>query len=108
YSGLGFGGSTCNIELDDRDWDGKAASQLVDFLGRQPFVLHDGPGDPRVGTVGGSYGGAFQFALQGAEVEKYGRSRLDAMVPIITWNDLAYSLGPNNSSPTFTYAKVPP
>ena len=33
YSGLGFGGSACKIELDDREYDGKAASQLVTFLG---------------------------------------------------------------------------
>src|SRR5437763_5701606 len=33
YSGLGFGGSGCKIELDDPDWDGKAGSQLVSFLG---------------------------------------------------------------------------
>src|SRR2546423_14180007 len=33
YSGLGFGGSGCRITLDDRDYDGKAASQLVSFLG---------------------------------------------------------------------------
>lgn len=33
YSGLGFGGSGCKISLDDPDWDGKAGSQLVSFLG---------------------------------------------------------------------------
>src|SRR3954447_6474290 len=33
YSGLGFGGSGCKITLDDRDYDGKAGSQLVTFLG---------------------------------------------------------------------------
>ena len=33
YSGLGFGGSGCKITLDDRDYDGKAGSQLVSFLG---------------------------------------------------------------------------
>jgi pimeloyl-ACP methyl ester carboxylesterase len=36
YSGLGFGGSGCPIELDDPDWDGKAASQLITFLGSRP------------------------------------------------------------------------
>jgi len=30
YSGLGFGGSGCKITLDDPDYDGKAASQLID------------------------------------------------------------------------------
>src|SRR3954454_19519796 len=33
YSGLGFGGSDCKITLDDPDYDGAAASQLVSFLG---------------------------------------------------------------------------
>src|SRR5918912_453729 len=50
YSGLGFGGSGCKITLDDRDYDGKAASQLVTFLGggkaatdgtRVNYVRHD-------------------------------------------------------------------
>ena len=33
YSGLGFGGSDCKITLDDPDYDGKAAKQLVSYLG---------------------------------------------------------------------------
>jgi ABC-2 type transport system ATP-binding protein len=109
YSGLGFGGSGCDIELDDPDWDGKAASQLVTFLGggsaakdgtRVDDVLldpkaHDGKHhafDPRVGMIGGSYGGQVQFAV--AEQDP----RVDMIVPIITWNDLSYSLAPNNTS----------
>src|SRR4051794_32939224 len=53
YSGLGFGGSGCKIELDDPDWDGKAGSQLISFLGGTKAakdgttldnVLLDGPG----------------------------------------------------------------
>jgi ABC-2 type transport system ATP-binding protein len=102
YSGLGFGGSGCNIELDDPDWDGKAASQLISFLGRRPEVIKDGPDDPRVGMIGGSYGGGVQFAT--AAVDR----RLDTIVPIITWNDLSYSLTPNNDSPAFTYSSSPP
>jgi ABC-2 type transport system ATP-binding protein len=92
YSGLGFGGSSCNIEIDSPEWDGRAASQLVSLLGNRPEVLKDGPDDPRIGTWGGSYGGGFQFALASVD------NRIDAMEPIITWNDLAYSLGPNNLS----------
>src|SRR4051794_41722730 len=72
YSGLGFGGSGCKIELDDPDWDGKAGSQLVSFLGgstaakdgtRVDDVLLDAPGDPRLGLIGGSYGGSIQFPV---------------------------------------------
>ncbi|MFD3836536.1 CocE/NonD family hydrolase [Streptomyces sp. NPDC058642] len=100
YSGLGFGGSGCLISLDDPDIDGKAASQLVDFLAgkraaddgaKADFVTLDGKGDPRVGMIGGSYGGAIQLATAAVD------HRVDALVPLITWNDLAYSLDPNNA-----------
>jgi ABC-2 type transport system ATP-binding protein len=47
--------------------------------------------------VGGSYGGQIQFATAAYEHE-HGTNRLDAIVPIITWNDLSYSLDPNNGA----------
>jgi predicted acyl esterase len=101
YSGLGFGGSGCKIHLDDPDWDGQAGSQLISFLGGTKAaadgtmlddVRLDGPGDPRVGMIGGSYGGQIQYAVAGQD------PRVDTIVPIITWNDLAYSLTPNNTA----------
>src|SRR4051812_11266653 len=109
YSGLGFGGSGCKITLDDRDYDGKAGSQLVTFLGggkaakdgtKVNYVRMDDTGsdgkhhqfDPRVGMIGGSYGGQIQFAVAGID------PRVDTIIPIITWNDLSYSLAPNNTS----------
>jgi predicted acyl esterase len=101
YSGLGFGGSSCQVYADDPDWDGRAASQLVSLLGNRPEVLKDGPGDPRVGTWGGSYGGGFQFALASVD------PRIDAMVPFITWNDLTHSLAPNDNTGTFIYSNAP-
>ena len=97
YSGLGFGGSSCPIGLDSPEWDGRAASQLVSYLASRPEVLKDGPNDPRIGTWGGSYGGGFQFALAAVD------QRIDAMVPEITWNDLTYSLTPNNNSASLVY-----
>ena len=101
YSGLGFGGSGCLISLDDPGIDGTAAARLIDFLGgkraaddgtRADFVTLDGTGDPRVGMVGGSYGGAIQLATAAVD------HRVDALVPLITWNNLAYALDPNNAS----------
>ncbi len=117
YSGLGFGGSSCEITLDDPDWDGRAASQLVSFLGgangiayadaehTEPvaglnYVVHDKFDhngvkrkiDPRVGMIGGSYGGQVQFATASVD------PRVDAIIPIITWNDLTYSITPNNTA----------
>ncbi|MET7870842.1 CocE/NonD family hydrolase [Streptomyces cyaneofuscatus] len=100
YSGLGFGKSGCLITLDDPAIDGKAASGLLDFLGgtraaddgtRADYVVQDGPGDPRVGMIGGSYGGAIQLATGSTD------PRVDALVPLITWNDLAYALAPTNT-----------
>jgi ABC-2 type transport system ATP-binding protein len=58
-------------------------------------VAHDGrqhANDPRVGMIGGSYGGQIQFAVAGID------PRLDTIIPIITWNDLSYSLAPNNTN----------
>ena len=126
YSGLGFGGSDCKITLDDPDWDGKAASQLVSYLGGKSGIAftddthttpapvlnvvkrdakdHSGrtsTNDPRVGMVGGSYGGQIQFAAASVD------PRIDTIVPIITWNDLTYSLGPNNTGQTGVTSSTP-
>ncbi|MFB8265284.1 CocE/NonD family hydrolase [Streptomyces sp. NPDC055955] len=101
YSGLGFGKSGCLVSLDDPRIDGAAASGLVDFLAgtraaddgtQADYVTKDGKGDPRVGMIGGSYGGAIQLATAAVD------HRVDALVPMITWNDLAYSLDPNNAA----------
>ncbi|HEX4728913.1 MAG TPA: CocE/NonD family hydrolase [Jatrophihabitans sp.] len=121
YSGLGFGGSGCKITLDDPDYDGRAGSQLVSFLGGAPgigftdaahsqpvapidFIVHDATDhaghaqsyDPRVGMWGGSYGGQVQFAVASQD------PRVDVLNPQITWNDLSYSLDPNNAAQTAT------
>ena len=105
YSGLGFGGSGCRITLDDPQWDGKAGRQMVDVLagarpftdettgqtGRVDYVARNAPGDPRVGMIGGSYGGQVQYAVAMQD------PRVDALIPLITWNELSYSLAPNNT-----------
>ena len=100
YSGLGFGKSGCLITLDDPAVDGKAASGLLDFLAgsraaddgtKADYVTQDRAGDPRVGMIGGSYGGAVQMATAAVD------HRVDALVPLITWNDLGYALAPNNT-----------
>ena len=116
YTGLGFPDSGCKIALDDPGVDGVAARSLVTFLGGGSSAAYDsadlggvpvGPGtltvdftqlddaaahDPRVGMIGGSYGGQIQFATAAVD------DRVDTLVPLITWNDLRYSLAPNNTS----------
>ena len=70
YSGLGFGASGCLISLDDPGIDGRAASRLsTSWPERAPPTTEHasassprtGPGDPRVGMIGGSYGGAVRW-----------------------------------------------
>ena len=104
YSGLGFGKTDCKIELDDPDWDGKAGKQMDDVLagtraytnqatGKSAYlrsIAMESKGDPRVGMIGGSYGGQIQYAVASQD------PRIDAIIPIITWNDLTYSLAPGN------------
>ena len=104
YSGLGFGKTTCKITLDDPDFDGKAGKQMVDVLaGTRAYtpagsstptylrsIATQTTGDPRVGMIGGSYGGQIQYAVAKQD------PRVDAIIPIITWNDLSYSLAPGN------------
>ncbi|MFH8681987.1 CocE/NonD family hydrolase [Streptomyces lydicus] len=103
WSGLGFGKTGCPISLDDPRIDGRAVSGLLDLLAgtrtadngtRIDYVVKDGAGDPRAGMVGGSYGGAIQLATAAVD------HRVDALVPLITWNDLSYSLDPDNAGRT--------
>ena len=48
----------------------------------------DGPGDPRLGAIGGSYGGGYQFLGAFEELRVKGKPVFDALAPEITWNDL--------------------
>ena len=89
WTARGFGASGGQIALDSPDFEVADARALVDRLAARPEVVQDGPGDPRVGVTGGSYGGALALLLAG-----YDR-RIDAVAPVITWNDLGQALFPN-------------
>ncbi|MGW4793803.1 CocE/NonD family hydrolase [Nonomuraea sp. NPDC004297] len=89
WSARGFGRSTGQIALNSPDYEVKDVKQLIDWLAKRPEVRLDAPGDPRVGIAGGSYGGA--IALLTAAFDQ----RVDAIVPQITWSDLADALFPN-------------
>ena len=51
-----------------------------------PVSQLDRPGDPRMGMVGGSYGGGIQFVTAATDC------RVDAIVPTIAWHSLTTSL----------------
>ncbi|SPL91386.1 Methionine ABC transporter ATP-binding protein [[Actinomadura] parvosata subsp. kistnae] len=89
WSARGFGRSTGQIALNSPDYEVKDVKQLIDWLAKRPEVRLDASGDPRVGIAGGSYGGA--IALMTAAYDH----RVDAIVPQITWSDLADALFPN-------------
>ena len=105
----GFGQSGGVAEVDAPGAEGRDVSALIDkvLTGRpeiavdsggrsgQPRYTNDGRrsgtyGQPVVGMTGGSYGGGIQFAT--AAFDK----RVKAIVPVITWNNLNYSLWPGN------------
>src|SRR5690349_1135921 len=88
WTAEGFGRSGGQIHLDSTDWEVKDAQRLIDWLAARPDIRKDGPGDPRVAAVGGSYGGGLSLMLAGVD------KRVDAIVPMITWNDLARSFLP--------------
>ena len=89
WSARGFGRSTGQVALDSPDYEVRDVEQLVSWLARQPRVMLDGPGDPRVGITGASYGGA--IALLAAAYDH----RIDAIVPQATWYNLASALFPD-------------
>jgi ABC-2 type transport system ATP-binding protein len=91
WTARGFGASGGKIHLDSPDYEVRDAQRLLDWLAARPEVRTDAPGDPRVGVVGGSYGGGLALMLAG-----YDR-RVDAIVPMMAWNDLARSFLPDSS-----------
>jgi ABC-2 type transport system ATP-binding protein len=91
WSAEGFGRSTGQIHLDSPDWEVKDAKSLIDWLARRPEIRKDAANDPRVAAVGGSYGGGLSLLLAAYD------QRVDAIVPMITWNDLARSFLPDST-----------
>ncbi|MFC3894676.1 alpha/beta fold hydrolase [Lentzea rhizosphaerae] len=94
WSARGFGRSTGQIALNSIDREVRDAQKLLDFLGTRDEVQKDGAGDPRVGVTGASYGGALSLLLAGVD------KRVDTLVPVITYNDLAQALLPNSALAT--------
>jgi ABC-2 type transport system ATP-binding protein len=91
WTAQGFGRSGGQIHLDSPDWEVPDAQRLIDWLAARPDIAKNGPNDPKVAAVGGSYGGALSIMLAGQD------SRVDAIVPMITWNDLANAFLPEST-----------
>ena len=82
----GFGKSGGEAEVDSPAYEARDVSALIDWVATQPGVQLDASGDPRMGMVGGSYGGGIQFVTAATDC------RVDAIVPTIAWHSLTTSL----------------
>ncbi|MDM4721079.1 alpha/beta fold hydrolase [Micromonospora sp. WMMA1363] len=91
WTARGFGRSGGQIHLNHPDYEVRDAQRLLDWLAARPEVRTDTAGDPRVGVVGGSYGGGLALLLAARD------TRVDAIVPMITWNDLSRAFLPENT-----------
>ena len=90
WSARGFGESTGQIEMNSIDSEVADTRALITHLAKSKNVLLDGEGDPRVGIMGSSYGGA--NALLTASQD----SRIDAVISDISWSDLEQGLFPQS------------
>jgi pimeloyl-ACP methyl ester carboxylesterase len=97
----GFGQSNGGkAHVENPDIEGRDVEKLVDLVSHLDWVVQDGPGDPRLGSIGGSYGGGYQFVGAFREIADKHKQVFDAMAPEITWWDLKQSLAPSGVAKT--------
>jgi ABC-2 type transport system ATP-binding protein len=87
----GFGQSGGQVESDSPKFEGRDVQRLITYIARQPEAELDGPGDPRLGMEGASYGGGIQLVAAGLD------RRIDAIIPVIAWHSLVTSLDKDGS-----------
>jgi ABC-2 type transport system ATP-binding protein len=90
----GFGESGGKAHVENPDFEGHDVRRLIDLIAGLGWVRKDAPGDPRMGAIGGSYGGGYQFLGAFESLRLEGKPIFDALAPEITWYDLKESLAP--------------
>jgi len=90
WTARGFGKSTGEIAMNSVDAEVKDTRALISYLAKSKYVSQDKAGDPRVGIMGSSYGGA--NALMTASQD----ARIDAVIADITWSNLQSDLFPQS------------
>ncbi len=93
----GFGESGGKARIENIDYEGKDVLKLVDLVSKLDWVQQDGKGDPRLGAIGGSYGGGYQFVGAFRAIMDNKKPLFDALAPQITWWDLKESLAPQEA-----------
>ena len=96
----GFGESGGHAHVENPAYEGIDVQKMIGVVASQDWVQLDGPGDPRLGAIGGSYGGGYQFVGAFTNLMTKGKPIFDALAPEITWFDLTESLSPQGVSRT--------
>ena len=74
------------LQINLPEAEGRDVTAIISWLGRPARGRLDGPGDPRMGMVGPSYGGAIQLVAAADD------KRVDAIVPSIAYNRVTTAL----------------
>jgi pimeloyl-ACP methyl ester carboxylesterase len=90
----GHGDSEGQANIQDPTKETEDIQAVIDYVAKLDWVKLEAPGDPVLGAVGISYGGAFQTMTTLDEIAETGSTRFDALAPEITWYDLPQSLAP--------------
>lgn len=109
--GHGESGGQANVE--DPNYEGRDVMAVIDHIAQLEWVAGetgagkvtpDGEKDPLLFSIGGSYGGGYQWAGMLSEMTQRSysgdRTRFDAMSPGYTWYNLAQALAPNDVART--------
>jgi ABC-2 type transport system ATP-binding protein len=88
WDSRGFGESGGEANIGAPGFEVEDARALLDYLATRPEILTDGPGDPRVGWIGGSNAGGVQINTAAFD------DRVEAIVPEIPWGNLLRDLLP--------------
>ena len=94
----GFGASQGKVNVMDPDVEVKDAMAVIDWaVEHLPKLAFDDRAtrDPKVGMLGESYGGQLQLLASTRD------PRIDAIVPMTTWHNLAEAIAPNGHLKSF-------
>lgn len=79
------------MQMDSPDFEARDVSAIISWVAELPEARLDGPGDPRMGMAGASYGGGIQLVTAATD------HRVDAIAPTIAWNTMTSSIYPNDA-----------
>ena len=70
----GFGESGGQAHIEHPDVEGKDVQGSSTSSPAQDWVAKEGPGDPVLGAIGGSYGGGYQFVGAFSRAARHGHA----------------------------------